>query len=285
MQDEQWKDKLAELCLSPNLKKRKEGLDLLNRNRPSQLCRYCGADEFAIQHLMYECPWISNPKKYEDKTDADWFTLGLSETDIRNTPENREIINLYKEQMSNWRESIMTCSFSASPYNTKLWEEHADGSRGICIVYETRADNPYMTNSYERLKKFIYPMLYTDKKPDITNCILENTTPQLTEKFDEILMVFCSVLKNSKYAWEDEWRYVEIGVGDGSFGPFIKPSKVYLGAKIDKDLDFKSEVLEWARISGADLIQVPLEGDPNFVETSPDHKPSDSERSTPYLGR
>lgn len=135
-----------------------------------------------------------------------------------------------KERIDNYRKSIterifnglgIAC-FTTDKHSDYMWENYADSGKGFCLEYD-------MTKYREtdRQKMEMFPVYYTDKNNNMDILIdFDYNRKSWNCKILPIILTKHISFKNEK-----EWRLV-IGkecCENGSYCPFIKPSKIYLG--------------------------------------------------------
>lgn len=128
--------------------------------------------------------------------------------------------------------------FSETPYNLPMWNHYANGHRGICLEYDT-----LKFNYNQDLRQRLFPVYYQDKLPDILELMKDMDLKHLPKSlFDYIL-----IHKLRDWSYEKEWRLVlnlvQIDEADnngdiGTIKWLTKPSKVYMGTKIDEDMKY-----------------------------------------------
>lgn len=135
--------------------------------------------------------------------------------------------------------------FTETPNNLPMWNHYAQGHTGVCLEYETSDIlNVYTLNR-------MFPVYYTDMLPDAISKMIDKELP--VYPFIDYFLIH----KLSDWSYEREWRLI-YDVGAWYYGPedvpadfwingkqinFIRPSKIYLGAKIvEKD---ETIIREW----------------------------------------
>ena len=131
--------------------------------------------------------------------------------------------------------------FSETLYNLPMWNHYANSHQGICLEYDTSKF------AYDdAIRKRLFPVFYQNKLPDLLETIKNMDLQNLPiTMFDYIL-----IQKMKDWSYEKEWRLVldfgqiarnaenisEDYWSTGKIEFLTKPSKVYLGAKISRDM-------------------------------------------------
>lgn len=131
--------------------------------------------------------------------------------------------------------SRLAC-FTTKSDNLPMWNHYAQSHTGVCLEYEPKiVDNVYIINR-------LFPVYYTDVLPDM----LERSLGR--GKLEFSILDYFLIHKLKDWAYENEWRLI-YNVGSWYFSyekvpkefwtqgkkiKFIQPSRVLLGAKINK---------------------------------------------------
>lgn len=167
---------------------------------------------------------------------------GVPDEDRKNAIEAYQIEIRRKLEKSNAQLNEIVKSdyriacFSETPYNLPMWNHYANGHEGVCLEYDTLKFN-YNQNLRQRL----LPVYYEDKLPDV----LELMKKMGLEHLPKSLIDYILIHKLGDWAYEKEWRLVlnlkQIEEADdtgntGTIKCLTRPSKVYMGAKINENM-------------------------------------------------
>ena len=175
-------------------------------NRPKIFYRYVNAEN-AGKFIIDSYPWLTHPKYYTDKYDGKWYDI-LDSPDY--SEEEREILegfrNYFKNNDNNIpRSTFKLASFTTNPLDKYMWENYAGHSSGICLEYDSDWDD-WRFGEGNSLYDYLYPMIYTDEMINLSDYILNSC------KTDDFPTMYCgfltSILKNSEYSPENEWRAI-----------------------------------------------------------------------------
>ena len=169
-----------------------------------------------------------------------------------------------EETVLDRRKSEFVCSLTETNNNPKMWEEYADNYSGYCIEFDfsrgIRADLLEDAGKVAALKS-ILPVFYMDKKPNFDSykyqlrqyqdTFYENKDDYWEPELSAELKLY-SLMKNSHYASEQEWRVTVYGESSGPLRfPFA--SAIYLGKDISQEN--KTRLLEIAEKINASVYQ------------------------------
>ena len=177
-------------------------------NRLRIFYRYVNAEN-AGKFIIDSQPWLTHPKYYADKYDGKWY-------DIPDSPdyseEEREILEWFRNYFKNNdnnipRSTFKLASFTTNPLDKYMWENYAGHSSGICLEYDYDWDRKiWCLGAGNSLYDYLYPMIYTDEMINLSDYILNSC------KTDDFPTMYCgfltSILKNSEYSPENEWRAI-----------------------------------------------------------------------------
>lgn len=131
--------------------------------------------------------------------------------------------------------------FSETPVNLPMWNHYANGHKGICLEYDTLKFRYDCT-----LRQRLFPVYYQDKLPDILELMKDMDSKRLPVSLIDYILIH----KLKDWSYEKEWRLIrnfrqeankieklpDDYWSTGKVEFLTKPSKVYLGAKIDQDM-------------------------------------------------
>ena len=234
------------------------------------LFRFRPPKQYEIDTLESKKIFLCRPSIYEDSGDCEilfdiedlcrYFMVEMKPNKYRNIAnhvnkdfykalisamEETEFIDLKKRI----RDQALVSCFSER-YGEKMWKKYADDSEGICLVYNLRE---IFINLSENLK--FYPVRYVDdrkKQCDIWFTSQEYNNEDNSESEHLKFLLSCLTKDKVPYSSEAEWRlfYDSASLKDDEDGQFfdfsIKPKIVIMGKNIDRNINFRKSVEEYA---------------------------------------
>lgn len=235
------------------------------------LFRFRPPKQYEIDTLESKKIFLCRPSIYEDSGDCEilfdiedlcrYFMVEMKPNKYRNIAnhvnkdfyeaiisameEKTEFIDLKKRI----RDQALVSCFSER-YDEKMWKKYADDSEGICLVYNLRE---IFINLSENLK--FYPVRYVDdrkKQCDIWFTSQEYNNEDNSESEHLKFLLSCLTKDKVPYSSEAEWRlfYDSASLKDDEDGQFfdfsIKPKIVIMGKNIDRNINFRKSVEEYA---------------------------------------
>lgn len=179
-------------------------------------------------------------KKIASLVNKDFYDSVMEAIEIR--PEFIELKKKIRDQ------ALVSC-FSEQ-YSEKMWDEYAKNSEGICLVYNLRE---IFINLPKNLK--FYPVRYVDDRKnqyDIKFTSHEYNNGDDPEPEHLKFLLSCLTKDKVPYSSEAEWRlfYDDASLKDNEKGQYfdfaIKPKAVIMGRNIDRNIDFRKRVEEYA---------------------------------------
>ena len=303
MPEDRWIERYVECYFNPNPQQRFIGSQILHEHRPRKFCKYMGI--FSAKKYLEACDhWCVHPNQYlydetnshTDRRDAGWYEFhdrpGMTENE-------REILEFYRNVVYDdpnnlLRSSLKVCSFTTDPLNSAMWDQYAENSRGICVEYDIGAHGYFA----ESLRNCLFPMIYRESPENLTDFVLEGAnsgwSTEMGRMFIWYLGILISTLKDARYSWEDEWRFLlhnplqanlnpiraQFGTPQDMFseedeedsclpedfvwgcytnmGP-IYPKNIYIGENISEEL--REKTMEMASFHMSDVYQVHRNGE------------------------
>lgn len=134
-----------------------------------------------------------------------------------------ELINHFAEK---FRSSLKIISLSETYLNDLMWSHYCDGHRGFCIEYDFSA-----IPRNDIFLRGIFPVIYRTKLPDITRYLTK------LKDFNIYFPIYSSIIKNSRWAYEKEWRIIfPFGLLPQEQNIIMPPiSRVIIGYKAEKE--------------------------------------------------
>jgi len=168
--------------------------DLLGNNF---IFKFMPLNRFALESLINKQLFFSDPNYQNDPLEAHYI---LDISLVKNAPykdwQEEEQIEWAKTTWANIlinnriKDKIGICCFSENVYEYLLWSHYADGSKGICLIFDKK-------RLYENLKKENETMII--KKVSYKG--LPTITPEIDEDFE---LNFEEIIFNKLNNWEYE---------------------------------------------------------------------------------
>lgn len=159
-----------------------------------------------VAHLYYDKEKIDEHIAYRiDESKRAFQSIGCDIDD-----EYRKNIRISQEEICNHQRKIgfnlsrlmgvyVSC-FSENPISILMWSHYADANKGICIEYDF--------NQGEDEKKFLFPVLYTEKTLDLSELL--DDTRNKKYQYPVSIAAQCAILNKAKeWEYEQEWRIVK----------------------------------------------------------------------------
>lgn len=158
-------------------------------------------------------------------------------------------INL-DENIAEMQELVRVASFTEVKDSILMWGHYSDSHKGFCIEYDfTRTDMI--------CQKYILPVIYSNRRYDATDDILEYKTNNYANPF---------LFKNSIWSYEKEWRLLwtteKKTERDCNFDLSKLITGVYLGVNMlnqDHGMEHLNEIKEWAIDNNINVYQMKIE--------------------------
>lgn len=234
----------------PHISELNDPFDSCSLLESENINNYFKPDDFVkkLKHVTnFEMPTDTlNPNTWsEDLLSYVLSAQGLNEKSKEDTiasfqSEIRRRIEKVNIQMNSAiKKDYRIACFSETPYNLPMWNHYANGHDGLCFEYDTLSFRYDST-----LRQRLFPIFYQDKLPDILE-LMKDMKYSPISLFDYIL-----IHKLTDWSYEKEWRLVlnfqQISQNTedlpddywdtGKIEFITRPSKVYLGAKINRDV-------------------------------------------------
>jgi len=132
--------------------------------------------------------------------------------------------------VSQIRNATKICSFSQRSDSILMWGHYADGHKGFCIEYNLETLPANCT-----FRRNLYPVNYSLALFDLTKWASQLVSTA-RDKFNQAEILLVMLSKYSDWSYEQEWRWVrtEPRLADNGPLPVPKPTRVFLGAKIEE---------------------------------------------------
>lgn len=179
-----------------------------------------------------------------------------SQSDIEDAKKIREHPKYKAMQEKMRRQCLVACI--TDKITSYMWKEYAMNSEGICLEY----DIDLVFSKASEMKCVFGPVRYVEKRKELKD-IQFNWEDYMDDSEENMISKYylsCMTKEKFPYAKEFEWRlfweYADISEGqNGRSFEFIRPSKIYLGKNIDRNIKFKEGILDVAKVYGIPVEQ------------------------------
>ena len=197
------------------------------------------ADRKDIRHIFNSKHWFERMCSYyanvidkegnRKKNYTDELKDVIAKTLYREIEKLNEFINNMSTSFSK-----VTC-FTENNTNLPMWNHYANAHKGICLEYDMS------NNVSEYITKRLFPVFYVNELPDGIRLVFDGKINRFNSS-DYLLLH-----KLIDWSYEKEWRLVydasfwygrledipESFYSEGRVVDFIRPSKIYLGYKVE----------------------------------------------------
>ena len=240
---------------------------LLEDIMPAQIYQYRAGEEGHIEALTQEKVYISDPVRFNDPTDGLWY-VDFDDV-LMETVRERDLPAALKEELpdeqdpkvpdvdlmraiawgnnalkltSKLRQQARIACFSETIDSDLMWSHYAGEQKGYAIRYNTNdlsfSDCASCCNPFCYSQGFpLYPVLYRDRKSDITEYALFRAKCEamgLDTETELPIPLLPLIQKRQVWSYEREWRIVcprrDLEYFD------MKPDAIYLGPLIQQNL-------------------------------------------------
>lgn len=172
---------------------------------------------------------LSDEERYEaiKYLESDELFNQLNITQIITKQDKYQDLENLKKTLQN---VFKVSCFSTDNTNLLMWSHYAKNHQGFCIEYDISKIE--MNHTF---RSNFWPVIYKTKTLDLlllkkTKKIIDNN-PTLTP----YLRIIIGTIKPKDWCYEKEWRFIQRNIDNDLYTMPIKPSCVYLGAKISSD--------------------------------------------------
>ncbi len=182
---------------------------------------------------------------------------------VQSNPEAKVMLkNLYKEIRDmqeyilkdfneKYRKKLKVSSFSENNESLLMWGHYSNNHEGFCIEY-----NLSSMDESENLKKYLFPVEYSNKRLDITDFYIDNVINK--ESKDIYRLIHSALYKSEDWKYEQEWRFIiSESEYDGKTVSTPKPKAIYLGSQI-KD-SHREQFIKVCKENNIDIFQMKLD--------------------------
>lgn len=253
---------------------------LILRNEGRKLYRFRRPEQYEVDDIRNQQVYMCRPMCYEDMGDCEWLDnieeltekafeekgysrAGFELTDeIRNVCRERLLKKPRYAELKKILRNLCLVACLTDTKTTKMWNEYASNSEGVCLEYDLEEVLKEI-EKHEDLE--LCPVRYVEDRKK-TKDIMFDSTDYFSEEADSIeclrykYYLSCMTKDRIPYVSESEWRLIcfktDIPIQqEGKKVGFLKPSKIYLGRNIDRNLQFKSEIIKAAEEQRIDVVQ------------------------------
>lgn len=224
----------------------KEAIQIKNENIPKSLYKYYSFHENKIETLKNNKIHFSEPKGFNDPFDCSCEVLdpnviideirrksGLLQIDKYYFDKGIEILKKTIDEINN---GYITCCFSEDYKSILMWSHYANSHNGFCIEYN-------LLESPQRVINSLYPILYNDYRPNLTQDILKYINDH---QYVIGNIIFSTYLNKAKvWSYEREWRIIhsknlffrkdDIDKSGKDLNIECKPKGIYVGLNAEPD--------------------------------------------------
>ncbi|WP_122894117.1 DUF2971 domain-containing protein [Arcobacter peruensis] len=158
---------------------------------------------------------------------------------------------ILKDFNEKYRNKLKISSFSENHKSLLMWGHYANNHQGFCIEYDLSS-----MNDNENLKKYLFPVKYSNERFDITDFYIDNVINKEAKDTNRLIH---SVLYNSEdWEYEKEWRFVITeSEYDSKTVSTPKPKAIYLGSQIKEE--HKEQFIKVCKENDIDVYQMKLD--------------------------
>lgn len=234
------------------------------------LYRYRSLNSYELNSLENRAIFMRWPSSYDDKSDCT-PVFDIKEISEYIVKKNYPILNAEKvvkelikaediianprfaKKIDEMRNMWMIACFTERYDNSKMWEQYANDSRGICLVYS-------FYDVLESIKQIqgmsIMPVRYVDDRNKCKDICL-NHKDLLEDESESKYQLTCTTKERLNYSFEEEWRLIyerEKNVTDGeNIGdciPFVNPIAIICGKFVNKESSDYKNLISIAKKQG-----------------------------------
>lgn len=158
---------------------------------------------------------------------------------------------ILKDFNERYRNKLKISSFSEDHKSLLMWGHYANNHQGFCIEY-----NLSSMDDNENLKKYLFPVTYSNERFDITDFYIDNVINK--ESKDTNRLIHSVLYKSEDWEYEKEWRFVITeSEYDGKTVSTPKPKAIYLGSQIKEE--HKEQFIKVCKENNIDVYQMKLD--------------------------
>jgi hypothetical protein len=155
-----------------------------------------------------------------------------------------------------WQRMLKIAAFTEISDSLVLWSHYAANHEGFCVEYDFEALSPA-----DPRVQCLFPVVYVAKRFKLGDYL---TKLRNGKEANPTLPILAAIHKSSDWAYEREWRLVQMddGVLDGLLVPMPQPKTVRIGARMKPEL--RSKICQLAETAGFAVYEMRL-STTNFV--------------------
>lgn len=255
--------------------------ELYNRNKAKKIYRFRPPQLYEVDAIRNQQIYMCRPMCYEDSGDCEWlddleelieFTLNVKDREkyrmmgAKLTEEKKkECIALLQKnaryiEIKNKSRNMCLIACLTDKKTQYMWKDYAVDSEGVCLEYDFETVLQ-MISDESQLN--LCPIRYVENRRETKD--IQFRSEDYAEDAPEEVMeakyrLSCVTKDKVPYANESEWRLMcletEIPITQkGKTFDFLRPSKIYLGKNIDRNIKFKEGILDVAKVYGIPVEQ------------------------------
>lgn len=172
---------------------------------------------------------LSDTQKYEAMKylESDELFNQLNITQIITQQNKYQDLESLKKRLQN---IFKVSCFSTDNNNLLMWSHYAKNHQGFCVEYDVsqiEAVNTFRIN--------LFPVLYKTETLDISSLKKIQKVIYNNPTLSPLLSIIIGTIKAKDWYYEKEWRFIQRNIDSDLYTMPIKPSCVFLGAKISSD--------------------------------------------------
>lgn len=270
---QEWKDNLKNYLINNNMNK---FYDLIMSHAPQKLYKFFNMSKNSLNNLTTSTLYLSEPSNFNDPYDSKHLfdpdkllELLASNQNLRtylvnkygkinlldkkSLDSNKKLIyGIQLELIKYLNDFCITCFTENDFTNILMWSHYAESHKGFCLEYNTSE------SFLGKYKAFFYPVIYSDKIFDLSNCI-NNLYSKIylpkKKRGNNTELILSLLYKADVWKYEKEWRLILIQNNEICIN---KPSAIYLGLNTDKK--YKSEIIHFAKNKHIPIYQMKQKG-------------------------
>lgn len=207
----------------------------MEKYRPEKIYRYMRFDDYWEKNIFEGQAYLGEANNLNDPFDClvyiddkvyleYMFQISCKIFPEINKKELRKIVkesinDELEKQLRNMKKKFRVACFTENNDSPLMWAHYTDNHKGFCIEYD-------LTKLPEGYRYGIFPVLYSDKRYDVTNAVVTRNKNLLMNPY---------YFKSLNWEYEKEWRIVitEDLVTDGEYYADFHDgiTGIYLGLK------------------------------------------------------
>jgi hypothetical protein len=246
---EPWIEELLRIIYSGRIinNRLNEAKNFKNSHLPGRIYKYRCFNENSLRNLREDTVWLASPDRYNDPYDclfsiSDEEVLPILQQALEDqlrrahpgaglpSPESaKAMLSGAMTSLKAMRGMTKICSFSAAKDIILMWSHYANHHKGFCVEYDLGPLEPSAPLRWE-----LFPVIYDPALYNLT-AYFQGLCAEDRGAFIVNGLLPPVFYKYTGWSYEKEWRLVLVceQVCPDHAHPVPKPSRVYLGAKVD----------------------------------------------------